>query len=126
MVIIRSFFFLFCLFFLSQSTYKIVKHKLLSFSFSHFDTSFFLIMSLTNSDIAAVAALLQQPAMEPPEGVTPDFENPPNDNDLACFVITFTLVVSTLCVLLRAFDKCYLSRQYRVEDLLILGAYVRC
>lgn len=70
-------------------------------------------MALSDSEIAA---LLAGPAMPAPEGVTPDFTNPPHDNGIAWFVITFTLVVSTICVLIRAFDKCYLSRQWRTEE----------
>lgn len=63
-----------------------------------------------------VASLLAQPAMFPPDGVTPDFVNPPNQNETAWFVIMFTLAISTVCVLIRAFDKLYLARRVQTEE----------
>ncbi|KAJ5754433.1 hypothetical protein N7533_003976 [Penicillium manginii] len=44
-----------------------------------------------------LAELLAAPALAAPEGVTPDFENPPNRNGLAWFVTTLCMVISTAC-----------------------------
>lgn len=70
-------------------------------------------MSLNASQIEA---LLASPAMSPPDGVIPDFTNPPNSNGTAWFVITFTLVLSTICVFIRAFHKVYLTHKIQIEE----------
>ncbi|KAK0716294.1 hypothetical protein B0H67DRAFT_582799 [Lasiosphaeris hirsuta] len=67
-------------------------------------------------------ALLAGPAMASPEGVTPDFDNPPNNNGLAHGVMAVCIAVSTLCILLR-FYLAILSRRVRVIECLILGAF---
>ncbi|RDW70456.1 uncharacterized protein DSM5745_07967 [Aspergillus mulundensis] len=71
----------------------------------------------------ALATLLAQPALAPPDGVTPNFDNPSNGNHLAYVVTTFCTVVSTLCLLLRLFAKGWLEKKIRVEEVLMLGAY---
>ena len=70
-------------------------------------------MSLTEEELAAV---LDMPAMEAPEGVEPDFDNPPNENGLALAIITVTLAIGTLCVLLRAYGRVYLLRKVGIEE----------
>jgi hypothetical protein len=70
-------------------------------------------MSLTEAELAA---MLDMPAMEPPEGQEANFENPPNENALALGIITVTLVIGTLCVLLRAYARVYLLRKVQIEE----------
>ena len=70
-------------------------------------------MSLNAS---ALAALLAAPALEPPAGMTAQFDNPPNRNGLAMFVTTFCAVLSTIFVLIRLVGKMRLDRSIRVED----------
>ena len=50
------------------------------------------------TDPAAIEKLLDAPAMEAPEGATPNFENPPNQNELAIAVLTLSF--SSICVFL--------------------------
>jgi hypothetical protein len=70
-------------------------------------------MSLSSE---ALAELLAQPALSPPPGVTPDFDNPPNSNCLAWFVTTLCMVIATLCLFLRLFSRCWLEKKLRVEE----------
>lgn len=79
-------------------------------------------MSLSPS---ALAALLAQPALEAPAGVTANFDNPPNRNHLAWFVTTFCMVIATLCLFLRGYAKLWIARKVGVEEVLMLLAYVR-
>lgn len=64
----------------------------------------------------AVAKLLAQPALSPPSGVTPGFDNPPNTNGLAWFVTTFCMVIATLCIFLRLYSRCWLDKTLRLEE----------
>lgn len=70
-------------------------------------------MSLTEAELAA---MLEMPAMEPPAGQEANLENPPNENALAMGIITSTLVIGTLCVLLRAYARVYLLRKVQIEE----------
>jgi hypothetical protein len=64
----------------------------------------------------ALAELLAQPALSPPPGVTQNFDNPPNSNDLAWIVTTFCMVIATLCLFLRLFSRCWLEKKLRLEE----------
>ncbi|KPM43161.1 hypothetical protein AK830_g3392 [Neonectria ditissima] len=75
------------------------------------------------SDAAALAELLDTPAMEPPKGVTADFDNPPNQNGLAIAIITLTMVIATICLVLRLYARVYLLRKVQIEEVLIVSAY---
>jgi hypothetical protein len=68
-------------------------------------------------------AVLAGPAMAPPDGVTPNFENPPNENALAHGVMASCLVVATFCLVLRAY-LAILLRRVKVTEGLILCAFV--
>lgn len=68
------------------------------------------------TDAAALEALLDSPAMPAPEGVTPNFENPPNQNGLGMTVLTLCLVFSTICVCLRMYARVYLLRKVQIEE----------
>ncbi|KAH9893054.1 hypothetical protein F4778DRAFT_749438 [Xylariomycetidae sp. FL2044] len=63
------------------------------------------------------------PALAPPDGVTAQFDNPPNGNGIALSSLIVMMVVSTACVLLRAYGKVYLTKKIQPEDVLILLAY---
>ncbi|KAJ5371216.1 uncharacterized protein N7496_007308 [Penicillium cataractarum] len=73
----------------------------------------------------ALAKLLAQPALSPPPGVTPNFDNPPNSNRLAWFVTTFCMVIATICLLLRLFSRCWLEKKLRIEEGLMICAYLK-
>lgn len=64
----------------------------------------------------ALAEILAAPALPPPAGVTPIFDNPPNHNTLAWFVTTMCMVVATLCLFLRAYVKIWIDKRFRVEE----------
>lgn len=63
-----------------------------------------------------LAALLASPAMEPPDGVTPDFDNPPNKNSLAWFVTTLCMVVATIFFCLRLYAVTWKTKKVRPEE----------
>ncbi|KAF7553046.1 hypothetical protein G7Z17_g3902 [Cylindrodendrum hubeiense] len=71
----------------------------------------------------ALEALLAAAALEPPTGVTANFDDPPNQNGLAWAVTTFCMVVATLCLLLRAYARLWLERKVSVEEVLMILAY---
>ncbi|RAH46719.1 uncharacterized protein BO95DRAFT_431040 [Aspergillus brunneoviolaceus CBS 621.78] len=70
-----------------------------------------------------LVTLFAQPALAAPEGVTPDFDNPPNHNSLAWGIITVCTVVATLCMCLRIYVRVWLDRSIRLEDVLMIGAF---
>lgn len=67
-------------------------------------------------DATALAQLLASPALAPPDGVTPQFDSPPNQNDLAYGVTTALSVVLTICVLIRLYARVGLERKFGLED----------
>ncbi|CAI7648602.1 unnamed protein product [Penicillium pancosmium] len=71
----------------------------------------------------ALAELLAAPALAAPEGVTPDFENPPNSNGLAWFVTTIFMIFATACVCLRLFARVWIDKKIRVEEVMMICAY---
>ncbi|KAJ5547758.1 hypothetical protein N7513_004992 [Penicillium frequentans] len=71
----------------------------------------------------ALAELLAAPALAAPEGVTPNFDNPPNKNGLAWIVTTLCMVVATICLFLRLFVRLWLEKKLRVEEFLVILAY---
>ncbi|KAK1783185.1 hypothetical protein QBC45DRAFT_447946 [Copromyces sp. CBS 386.78] len=77
-------------------------------------------MSLSQDQIDA---LLSLPALEPPPGISPNFDDPPNRNGLAYFVTTFCLVVSTLCVFIRLYARVWIEKRARIEEVLMICAY---
>lgn len=63
-----------------------------------------------------IAAILDMEAMPVPPGEVRDYDNPPNENGLAMAIITITLVIGTLCVILRGYARLYLLRKVQVEE----------
>lgn len=56
------------------------------------------------------------PALAPPPGVVPNFDNPPNNNPLAIGVITACAAVSTLCLVLRGYTRVFLLKKVQIEE----------
>ncbi|KAG9523715.1 hypothetical protein KCV07_g2301, partial [Aureobasidium melanogenum] len=77
-------------------------------------------MSLSASELRT---LLANPALPAPNGVTADFENPPNKNGLAWFVTTFCMLFATALVLARGYAKLRILKAAHIEELLMLCAY---
>ena len=59
---------------------------------------------------------MEMPAMEAPEGVTPNFVDPPNRNGMVNGVLTMFTVISTLCICLRMYAKVYVMRKMQLQE----------
>ncbi|KAJ5960047.1 uncharacterized protein N7479_007197 [Penicillium vulpinum] len=59
---------------------------------------------------------LNGPALAPPDGVTPNFDNPPNNNALAIGVLSACAAVSTICLFIRAYGRIWLLRKVQIEE----------
>ncbi|KAI0975978.1 hypothetical protein F4678DRAFT_209515 [Xylaria arbuscula] len=70
-----------------------------------------------------LAIALLQPALSPPANVTPNFENPPNQNGLAHFIIAFCLSISTIFFLIRVYVRFIYLQKSHLEDYLLISAY---
>ncbi|KAH9890255.1 hypothetical protein F4778DRAFT_753130 [Xylariomycetidae sp. FL2044] len=71
-------------------------------------------------------AVLNAPALEPPQGVTPDFLNPPNKNAYAHATLAIVLTLSTLAVLGRVYARWIYLKTTHVGDYLLVIAYGLC
>ncbi|GAW17492.1 hypothetical protein ANO14919_069490 [Xylariales sp. No.14919] len=68
-----------------------------------------------------------RPGLEPPDGVTPNFNNPPNDNRQANAGVAICLILVITSVTLRAYSKLFCVKKVHIEDylaLLALGPYI--
>ena len=73
--------------------------------------------AMSEEELAAVKKeAVLMPAMVAPKGEKANFEDPPNENTMAMVIITLTLVISTLCILLRAYGRVYLLRKIGIEE----------
>ncbi|KAI0411920.1 hypothetical protein F5X98DRAFT_32434 [Xylaria grammica] len=68
-------------------------------------------------------AVLSQPALKPPDGVEPNFDNPPNRNGLVLSVTIVLVVLTTTFVLTRLYSKLIVARKIYIEDVLALLAF---
>lgn len=66
--------------------------------------------------MAALQRLLNGPAATPPAGVTPDFDDPPNQRLFVIAILVLCLTFSTLAVLMRMYTKLFLVRSLVPED----------
>ncbi|KAI1481005.1 hypothetical protein F4774DRAFT_66891 [Daldinia eschscholtzii] len=76
---------------------------------------------------AELDAFPNAPALDPPNGVTSNFENPPNKNYIVQAVVPVCLVLTTLAALIRTCHKLFLLRKVGFPDVLMvisLGCYV--
>ncbi|KAI0444214.1 hypothetical protein F4803DRAFT_274868 [Xylaria telfairii] len=69
-------------------------------------------------------AILDGPALTPPLGVTPNFDNPPNDNALCFGVIGLCLGLSSLFIILRAYATYMHSKRPQLPDYVMMIAYI--
>ncbi|KAI0138900.1 hypothetical protein F4776DRAFT_662601 [Hypoxylon sp. NC0597] len=68
-------------------------------------------------------AILEGPALAPPDGVNPNFETPPNRDAEARAIALVCLVLVSLTLLLRAYAKLFCLKRVHVEDCLAFLAY---
>ena len=65
---------------------------------------------------AALESLLNGPASPPPAGITPNLENPPNQQVRLHIVAILTISFSTCAVLIRIYTKRFVLRTVGYED----------
>ncbi|KAL7621866.1 hypothetical protein AAE478_007366 [Parahypoxylon ruwenzoriense] len=70
---------------------------------------------------AQLEALLNGPALAPPDGVIPNFDNPPNRNYIAQAVLPLCLVATTLAFLLRAYARLFCLKKIELPDNIYFG-----
>lgn len=66
--------------------------------------------------------IMDRPAMTPPPGVVPNFDDPPNHNTMALAVMSVCLAVSTIAIALRFYSRCAVQ-MVRWQDYLLLVAF---
>ena len=66
--------------------------------------------------LAALRTLLEGPAMSPPAGVVPDFDNPANLDNYATVCNALSIAFPTLAVVLRMYTKVFILRVLAWED----------
>ena len=65
---------------------------------------------------AALRKLLEGPAMSPPAGVVPNFDDPANLDVYATLTVTLCVAFSTVAVVLRMYTKVFILRVLAWED----------
>ncbi|KAI1410706.1 hypothetical protein F5Y13DRAFT_70998 [Hypoxylon sp. FL1857] len=63
------------------------------------------------------------PALQPPDGVIPNFDNPPNKNYIAQAVVPLCLVLTTIAVFLRVYSRIFFIKKIGVPDILMTIAF---
>ncbi|RYP70116.1 hypothetical protein DL771_005628 [Monosporascus sp. 5C6A] len=66
--------------------------------------------------------ILEGPALTPPPGVVPDFENPGGSNSLGYGLVILSAILATITILLRVATR-YSMRKVHIEDAFLLAAY---
>lgn len=74
------------------------------------------INDFPNLPPAVQQAILNGPAETPPEGVTPDFTDPPNGNREALAIIIVCMTLATLAVIGRLYSRAVLVKKLHIED----------
>ncbi|KAI1380116.1 hypothetical protein F4677DRAFT_251415 [Hypoxylon crocopeplum] len=78
------------------------------------------ISSLTPEQLQA---LLNGPALQPPDNVIPNFDNPPNKNYIAQAVVPLCLTFTTIAFLLRAYARVFCIKKIELPDILMVIAF---
>lgn len=60
--------------------------------------------------------ILNGPALQPPLGILPNFEDPPNGNAITHFTIAICLVLTTAGFLLRTYSRIFRTGKFEIED----------
>ncbi|KAI5922875.1 hypothetical protein F4810DRAFT_671807 [Camillea tinctor] len=74
-------------------------------------------------------ALYNEPGFPPPDGITPNFDNPSNDNTLGLCAVIICLVLATLAVVLRGISRLFYTKRLELEDylgIIAYGFYIGC
>lgn len=70
--------------------------------------------NLSTSEQAEILAT--RPGIEPPNGIVPNFDNPPTRNDIGISVATIFLLLVVVTGLLRLYSRVFVIRVFRLED----------
>lgn len=65
---------------------------------------------------AQLEMLLNGPALAPPDGVIPNFDNPPNKNYIAQAVVPLCLVLTSIAVFLRVYARIFCVKKVEIPD----------
>jgi hypothetical protein len=68
-------------------------------------------------------SLFDRPAMMAPDGVDPEFDNPPNRNTMVIAIITVCLVISSIAVTLRVYSRYAILGKIQIQDYLLLISF---
>jgi hypothetical protein len=61
--------------------------------------------------------VLNGPSLSPPTvDILPNFDNPPNKNDVSFVVVTIGLAVSSIAILLRVYSMAFVVRRMTIQD----------
>lgn len=75
-----------------------------------------LIHHFASHTICMASYNVSVPALAPPYGITPNFDNPSNGNGTASASLIIMMVITTLCILLRLYGKVCLMREIHPAD----------
>ncbi|KAB8297965.1 hypothetical protein EYC80_001742 [Monilinia laxa] len=78
---------------------------------------------MTGLSPSQVEELLQGPALNPPPGVTPNFDNPYTLLPAADAVKIVTTVLATLAIFIRIYTKWRIIRVVHLEDYIAVAAW---
>lgn len=73
-------------------------------------------IAVANMAAPSEQALLNGPAMPPPDGIIPNFANPPNLNKEITFTLALCMSVATLLISIRMYTKMFIIRSVGHED----------
>lgn len=73
-------------------------------------------MTSTPSVMIGAGDSLDMPALQPPDGVTPNFDNPPNYNTSGYALCSFFLAVGSIAIILRTYARVFCAKKVRLED----------
>jgi hypothetical protein len=67
-----------------------------------------------------IEAILNGPALPPPNGTVPNFDNPPNNNPAGYAGLTIMLVIATMAIIFRFVARMSKTIRLQIED----GMYI--
>ncbi|RYO95043.1 hypothetical protein DL766_007550 [Monosporascus sp. MC13-8B] len=84
---------------------------------------------MSNLDFSAIPPsrlqdVLDGPALPPPEGVVPDFDNPPNRSAMALGALFTCLILATVFLAIRIYARFFVVKSTHLGDYLVIPAYV--
>lgn len=69
--------------------------------------------------------ILDAPAMQPPPGMTPNFNDPPNLQHGVILTLALCTTLSTLTVMLRICTKLFIVRQTTIDDCIVFCSFTK-